>query len=74
VSDVAASEDNLPVRFAPGSRGRKCDLGCVPHSMTGNQAKCRVTFSGEHLEVVRRAKETNFEHLLTGDEWWFCYQ
>jgi hypothetical protein len=53
---------------------RKYYLRWVPHSMTGNEAQCRVTFSEEPLEVVRHAKETNFEHLLTGDESWFYYE
>jgi hypothetical protein len=42
--------------------------------MTENEAQCRATFSEELLQVVRHAKETNFEHLLTGDESWFYYQ
>jgi hypothetical protein len=56
------------IRSQPDLGFRKCHLGWVPYSMTQNQAQCRVTFSEELLQVVRRAKETNFEHLLTGDE------
>jgi hypothetical protein len=52
----------------------KSYLRWVPHSMTGNEAQCQITFSEELLEVVRHAKETNFEHLLTGDESWFYYE
>jgi hypothetical protein len=33
-----------------------------------------ATFSQELVQVVRHAKETNFEHLLTGDESWFHYE
>jgi hypothetical protein len=29
----------------------------------GNEAQCRITFSEEFLQVVRHAKETNFEQL-----------
>jgi hypothetical protein len=39
--------------------------------MTENETQCRVTFSEELLQVVRHGKETNFEHLLTGDGSWF---
>jgi hypothetical protein len=39
--------------------------------MTENDAHCRVTFSEELLQVVRHVKETNFEHLSTGNESWF---
>jgi hypothetical protein len=46
----------------------ECYLRWVPDSMTDNEAQCRVTFSEEFLQVVCHAKETNFEHLLTGDE------
>jgi hypothetical protein len=53
---------------------RKRYLRCDPHSMTWSEAQCWVTFFEELLEVVRHAKETNFEHLLTGDESWFYYQ
>jgi hypothetical protein len=42
--------------------------------MTGNRVQCRVGFSEELLEVVHHAKETNFEHLLTGDESRFYYE
>jgi hypothetical protein len=42
--------------------------------MTRNDAQCRVAFSEELLEVVRHAKETNFEHFLTVDESWFYYE
>jgi hypothetical protein len=42
--------------------------------MTENEAQCRVTFSEELSQVVRHAKETNFEHLLGGDELWFYYK
>jgi hypothetical protein len=52
---------------------RKCYLRWVPDSTTGNEAQCRVTFSEELLEVVRHAKETYFEHLLTGDGSWFYF-
>jgi transposase len=53
---------------------RKCYLRWVPYSMTGNKAQCRVAFSEALLEVARYAKETNFKHLLTGDESWFYYE
>jgi hypothetical protein len=36
--------------------------------MTENEAQYRVTFSEDLRQVVRHAKKTNFEHLLTGDE------
>jgi hypothetical protein len=42
--------------------------------MTENEAQSRVTFSKELLRVVRHAKETNFEHLVTGNESWFYYE
>jgi hypothetical protein len=53
---------------------RKCYLRWVSDSMTRNEAQSRVTFTEELLEVVRHAKETNFELLLTGDESWFYYE
>jgi hypothetical protein len=39
--------------------------------VTENEAECRVAFSEEFLQVIRHAKETNFEHSLTGDGSWF---
>jgi hypothetical protein len=47
---------------------RKCDLRWVPQSMMENEAQCRVTSSEELLQVVRHAKGTDFEHLLTGNQ------
>jgi hypothetical protein len=47
---------------------RKYYLKWVPHAMTENETQCLVTCSEELLQVVRHAKEANFEHLLTGDE------
>jgi hypothetical protein len=47
---------------------RKCYLKWVPHLTAENKAQCRVTFSQELPQVMRHAKKTNFEHLLTGDE------
>jgi hypothetical protein len=52
---------------------RKCYLRLVPHSMTENEAQCRVRFFEELLQVVRHVKETNFEHLLSGNEAKFYY-
>jgi hypothetical protein len=42
--------------------------------MTENEAQCRVTFSEELLQAVRHAQDTDFEHLLTGNESWFYYK
>jgi hypothetical protein len=53
---------------------RKYYLKCVLHAMTENEAQCLVTCSEELLQVVRHAKEANFEHLLAGDEPWFHYE
>jgi hypothetical protein len=53
---------------------RKCYLKWVPHSITENEGQGRVIFSKKVLQVVRHAKETNFEHLLAGDESWLEYQ
>jgi hypothetical protein len=50
---------------------RKCYFRWVLHSITENQAQCRITFSEELLRVVRYARETNVDKLLTGDESWF---
>jgi hypothetical protein len=36
--------------------------------MMENEAQCRATFSEAFVQVVRHDKETNLEHLLTGDE------
>jgi hypothetical protein len=47
---------------------RKCYFRWVLHSMTDNEAQCRITFSDEFLQVLRHARETNFDSLLTGDE------
>jgi hypothetical protein len=50
-------------------RFKKCSFRWwVPHSMMKSEAQCWVTFSEEFLQVVRHAKETNSEHLLTGNE------
>jgi hypothetical protein len=53
---------------------RKCDLWWVPHSTTENEAQRRVTFFEELVIVVHHTKETNFKHLLNGDESWFDYE
>jgi hypothetical protein len=50
---------------------RKCSLSWVRHSMTENEAHCRVTFFKKLLQVMRHARETNFKHFSTGDELWF---
>jgi hypothetical protein len=42
--------------------------------MTENDIQCRVTFSEGLLQVVRHARKTNFELLLTGHESWFHYE
>jgi hypothetical protein len=42
--------------------------------MTENEAQCLITCSEELLQVVRHAKEANFEPLLAGDEPWFHYE
>jgi hypothetical protein len=42
--------------------------------MTENEAQCWVILSEQLLEVVRHVKETEFKHLLTGDESWFYYE
>jgi hypothetical protein len=47
---------------------RKYYLRWIPHSITANNVRYRVTFSEEFLQVVRDAKETKVEQLLTGDE------
>jgi hypothetical protein len=52
---------------------RKRYLRWVPHSITENEAQRRVTFFEELFQVVRHAKETNFEHLFSVDESWFYY-
>jgi hypothetical protein len=36
--------------------------------MMENEAQCWAMFSEAFLQVVRHTKETNLEHLLTGDE------
>jgi hypothetical protein len=53
---------------------RKSYIRWLPHSLTENEAQGRVIFSKELLQVLCHAKETNFEHLLTGDESWFYYE
>jgi hypothetical protein len=51
---------------------RKCYSKWVTHSVTKNEALCQFMFSEEFLSVMCHAKETSFEHLLSGDEPWFC--
>jgi hypothetical protein len=46
----------------------------VSHSMTENEAQCPVTFSEKFLQVLRHARETDFEHVLTDNESWFYYE
>jgi hypothetical protein len=53
---------------------RKSYFWSVPHLMRENEAQCRIAFSEELMQVVRDAKETNLEHLLTGDDSWFYYE
>jgi hypothetical protein len=53
---------------------RRCYLQWTPHSMTENEAQCRITFSEERFQVVRHARETNFNNLLTDDESRFFYE
>jgi hypothetical protein len=68
-SEATDSEDNMLLRFAQGSQVHKIYyLRPVLHSVPESEAQCRFTFSEELLQVVRHAKGTNFEHLLTGDE------
>jgi hypothetical protein len=64
----------LHARFAREFRFRKCYWRWLPHLMMDNEVSYRVTFSEELLQVAHHAKETNFEHLFTGDESWFCYE
>jgi hypothetical protein len=71
VSDAADPENNLRRVLHEDLGFRKCYLRWVPHLMMENEASCRFTFSEDLLQVMRHAKETNFKHLLTGNESWF---
>jgi hypothetical protein len=42
--------------------------------MADNEAQCHITFSEELLQVLRHARETNFDTLLAGDESGFYYE
>jgi hypothetical protein len=68
VSEAADLEDNTPSHFVRGSLVQKMLFKVDSHSMNENETQCRVRFSEELLQVVRQAKETKIEHLLTGDE------
>jgi hypothetical protein len=47
---------------------RKCYFQWVPHSVTDNEGRYRITFSEKLLQVLRHGRETNFDSLLTVDE------
>jgi hypothetical protein len=53
---------------------RKWLLRWIPHLISENEAQYRAAFFEDLLQVARRAKETNFEYLLTDDESWFYYE
>jgi hypothetical protein len=43
---------------------RRCYFRWAPHSMTQNEAQCRIAFSEEPLRVVQDARETSFNDSL----------
>jgi hypothetical protein len=43
-------------------------------ALTDNEAQYPITFAEDLPQVVRHARETNFDYLLTGDESWFYYE
>jgi hypothetical protein len=74
ISEAASPEGNMPAPFARGSRVQKMLFKVGFTFNDGEQSQCRVTFSGELLQFVGHAKNTNFERLLTGDESSFYYE
>jgi hypothetical protein len=67
-SDVADPEGNLSPRLARGSRVQKMQFTVDSTFDDSDGVQCRVAFCEELLQVMRHAKEANFEYLSTGDE------
>jgi hypothetical protein len=67
VSEAANPEEDLSAHLARGSRVQKIPFKTGSTFDEGKAAQYRVTFSEERSQVGCYAKETDFEHLLTGD-------
>lgn len=56
------------------SIGMKClNLKFVPHSLTLEQKKIRVSFAKSMLSILEKHIGTRFHYIMTGDESWFLY-
>jgi hypothetical protein len=46
----------------------------VPHLLSDEQKKTRVSISKKMLQILSADEKNNFSHILTGDESWFFYE
>jgi hypothetical protein len=63
VEEALDSENNLITPSGRNSWVQKVLFAVRPHSMTESEAECRVALAEELLQVVRHARETNFDNL-----------
>jgi hypothetical protein len=74
VTEAADPENNLHARFAQGSRIQKMLLNVASTSDDGERDPVSGHIFQRTCSDRHHAKETEFEHALTGDESWFCYE
>jgi histone-lysine N-methyltransferase SETMAR len=53
---------------------KKFNLHYFPYSLDNNQIAEWVAFSSELLEVLTSQRRNRFDHIITGDEFWFDFE